>query len=413
MSSLSVVKPPTTDMPSAKAIDSPVVLNDTDVESNGTEVSKPSSDGEMVESPPAESMPTGGVLPPEFKLVIPEPLEQASKLALVAVQEWWKNLEPFLKQMQAQILLQLDPLLKASEEQFKKLEAQLAPHTAPAMKLVEEWKAKLEPHAKVAMEKAQEASVLLKEKAYEPAMAAIAQASTAVQAQAAATTKLVSEKWVEAQPVIKQLHELAMAHAKMALEALIEWKKQIEPLAIEQFKLAQANAITYSNIAKQKGLELSLQAGEGLKVLGAQTQVQMAALGQKMGEEIEKGKVAAAPHVEKMKVFADEKIKEVAVKMEPVTKPIVQWSEETGKKLEPITKPLGEAAKKWAVQIHAQLLVLREQLEGPAEAFQAWFMNTMQCLCLPIQQSLNFKGADAPAADYPAPVTATIAKPVD
>ena len=71
MSSLSVVKPPTTDMPSAKAIDSPVVLNDTDVESNGTEVSKPSSDGEMVESPPAESMPTGGVLPPEFKLFLP------------------------------------------------------------------------------------------------------------------------------------------------------------------------------------------------------------------------------------------------------------------------------------------------------------------------------------------------------
>ena len=176
------------------------------------------------------------------------------------------------------------------------------------------------------MEKAQEASVLLKEKAYEPAMAAIAQASTAVQAQAAATTARL-EKWVEAQPLIKQLHELAMAHAKAALEALIEWKKQIEPLAIEQFKLAQANAITYSR--SRRSTRCPPERQEQLKVLGAQTRFRWPLSARRWVRRSRRARSPPRRTSRKMKVFADEKIKEVAAKMEPVTKPIVQWSEET------------------------------------------------------------------------------------
>ena len=62
--------------------------------------------------------------------------------------------------------------------------------------------------------------------------------------------------------------------------------------------------------------------------------------------------------------------------------------------------------------IRAQLAVLAKQLEAPAAAFTQWLGQTMQCLCLPIQQQLSYKRDQSEAVGtYPPPVY-TDAKPL-
>ena len=179
----------TTEAVVTKLSDAPVMVDTTDNDSTATEVSRGT---DSVENVPTPSGSPTAVQP--FKLAIPEPLEKASQTALIAVQLWWDQMMPLLQKLQAQILLQLDPYVKASAERFAQLQAEIAPHTEPARKLLTEWNAKLEPHAKAAMESVETARQAVMAKAYEPALVAIQQASVAVQKHAETTAALVSSK---------------------------------------------------------------------------------------------------------------------------------------------------------------------------------------------------------------------------
>jgi len=394
--------------PTATKIDSPPVQVDTtDVDSNATEISKATSDGEVVDSPPENGAMAAPTAPGEFKLALPEPLEKASQLALVAVKDWWAQLEPLLQKLQLQMLEQLDPYLKASAAGFERLQAELAPHTAPALKVLAEWQEKLEPHAKQALAAVQEATEAMRVKAYEPALAAIATASTAVQAHAQTTAALVSAKavvgfeaskeWLEAQrPVLQKAHETAMAHAAALLAALLEWKKQMEPLVLAQLQLAQEKALTM-------GVQAQAQLQDFSKTAPAQ-----------LGEQLEKAKVAAAPHVAKVQAWTEERVGEAKVVLEPHLRPAIAWTEEQGKKMEPVVKPAAEAIKAAGLSAGKHIAEWAKQLQPHLAQFQVWLeaqlQQSMQCLCLPIQQQLNFKAANE---EYPPPVMPAEAKVVD
>ena len=339
--------------PTAEAVSGPkhdsqhaAVLVDTDVESTGTEVSKPSSDGEMVDGPPAESSPQQE----NFKLAIPEPLEKASQVAVLAVKDWWAQLEPLLQMLQAQLLKQLDPYLKASAASFARVQAELAPHTEQAAAVVAAWKEKLEPHAKQALDAVKTATEAVRTQAYEPALVAINAATIAVQAHAQeaaalATSKAAagleaSKEWLAAQkPILIKAHELAMTHAAAALAALLEWKKQIEPLAKAQLLLTQ-----------ERALAMSVQAGAQMKELTVATQAQLVVLGGQIGQQAEAAKTAATPHMLAAKAWAEEQGQAAYTKVEPALRPVVAWSEETGKKLAPHIEPVAKAVDSWVRQ---------------------------------------------------------------
>ena len=56
--------------------------------------------------------------------------------------------------------------------------------------------------------------------------------------------------------------------------------------------------------------------------------------------------------------------------------------------------------------------MLAKHLEAPTAAFTKWLSQTMQCLCLPIQQQRSYKSDQSEAAGtYPPPVY-TDAKPL-
>jgi len=380
---------------------------DTDVESTGSEVSKTSepasksSDGVLV-----ESQPEGEVAPDtNFKLTVPEPLEKASQVAIIAIQDWWAQLEPLLQKLQAQVLEQLDPYVKASAAAFARLQSQLAPHTEQAAALIAQWREQLEPHAHTAYLQVQTATQAVRVKAYEPALAAIVAASAAVQAHAQAAAALVSSKaavgmevtkeWLAAQqPLIDQARAAAMQHGAMALAALLEWKRQIEPLMLEQLQRARERALT-----------LTVQASAHMVDLRARTQQQMVLLGTQINLHVQQAKVAAAPHATAAKAWVDERTAEARVHLEPALRPLVTWGEETGRQLQPALAPVNKAVSEWAAAVRAQLAVLAKQLEGPSKAFEQWLAQTMQCLCLPVQQRLDYNAASK-SQDYPPPVYA-------
>lgn len=190
-------------MPAVK-LDSPansaVIVDSTDVESNATEVSKSTEPGELIDAASSDAGSTGTApgpaSPPQLKLAVPEPIEQAGKLAVVAIQDWWAQLLPVLAQLQAQMLQMCDPYLKASAKGFAQLQTQLKPYTAPAEALAAEWAAKLEPHAKVAMEQTKLATEFMRVQAWEPALVAINAASASISQHAQAGAVIVSEKAV-------------------------------------------------------------------------------------------------------------------------------------------------------------------------------------------------------------------------
>ena len=80
-----------------------------------------------------------------------------------------------------------------------------------------------------------------------------------------------------------------------------------------------------------------------------------------------------------------------------------QWGEEQGKKLQPVVEPIGKHVEAIGKALHTQLVLLAQRLEAPANAFKLWLQETMRCLCLPIQQQLNYKDFKAAEAskEYP------------
>lgn len=128
-------------------------------------------------------------------------------------------------------------------------------------------------------------------------------------------------------------------------------------------------------------------------------------------------KAAAAPHVEKAGKWVEEKSKEAYVHIEPHVKPVQVWSDEQAKKLAPYTAPVGKALNDMGTVVSTQwwpalvkqwpiwMKQIEQALEGPTKATQQWLAQTMQCLCLPIQQQLGYKGGGAAATgEYEKPV---------
>ena len=147
-------------------------------------LSDPMPSGEMVAAPGAAA----------FKLALPPPIEAATAATLVAVQEWWKNIEPLLRELQVQVMLQLKPFLEASTLGVQRLQLELHPHTEPAMAALIEWKQKLEPHTVSVLASVQAAADAVRIKAYEPALAAVIAAIASLVAHAAATARIVQQK---------------------------------------------------------------------------------------------------------------------------------------------------------------------------------------------------------------------------
>lgn len=206
-----------------------------------------------------------------------------------------------------------------------------------------------------------------------------------------------AQEWLEAQkPLLLQARETAMAHAASLLAALLEWKKQIEPLLQEQLKVAQ-----------KKAIEMSLQAAVDIEKYSKVAHQQLLTQAE-----------AAKPHVEKAKVWADEQtkkaiaaaephVKNAYTQVEPHIKPVQAWAEETGTKLAPVVEPVGKAMGVGWVKLLGWLAEVGKQLEPHVKVAQKWALDTLECMCLPIQQQLvDYKAAKAAGEEYPPPVYA-------
>lgn len=174
---------------------------DDDVNSSETEVRETSSsDGEMVDggekgATTESAMDEVEVVPASpFKVVLPPPLEAATTTALLAIQQWWRDLEPLLKQLQ----LQAEPFLRASVDGLAHIQLQLKPHTDAAAAAALEWKAKLAPHTDQVVAAVRAATEAVRAQAYEPALVAVTAATEAVTAHAATLAALVSTKTLTA-----------------------------------------------------------------------------------------------------------------------------------------------------------------------------------------------------------------------
>ena len=71
-------------------------------------------------------------------------------------------------------------------------------------------------------------------------------------------------------------------------------------------------------------------------------------------------------------------------------------------------EPVGKQIVVWSKLLQAKAIetykVLEPELQKGFKSFQEWLAQTMQCLCLPIQQQLNFKPKAASDGEYPPPV---------
>ena len=223
-------------------------------------LSDPMPSGEMVAAPGAAA----------FKLALPPPIEAATAATLVAVQEWWKNIEPLLRELQVQVMLQLKPFLEASTLGVQRLQLELHPHTEPAMAALIEWKQKLEPHTVSVLASVQAAADAVRIKAYEPALAAVIAAIASLVAHAAATARIVQQKaiegyvaaepWLLAQkavmgPMLEEAQKTALMHAQASIVALQAWQKQLEPLAHEQMARALILTQEHSRVLTARAAE--------------------------------------------------------------------------------------------------------------------------------------------------------------
>ena len=277
---------------------------------------------EAIEAPPVPEPAEAAAESPKGALSLPEPLAQATAVAVAAVQDWWKLLEPLLRKLQLQAIETWEasaaPLLKQLQAD---LAPKIAPHTDKAKALFLEWKEKLEPHATQVLEAVKAAKEHVRTQAYEPALVAIAAASEAVQRHAVAAAALVSthgtaaleasQAWLEAQrPLLAQAKAAAMEHAQAALLALSAWRKQIEPLMAN---LAAASAGLVDD-SKRLGLVIVEHSQEAAKQL--------------------------EPHTKKALEWSERTGAEVMTKMEPVLAPVKQISEQIGKSVEPVLAPV-------------------------------------------------------------------------
>ena len=203
---------------------------------------------------------------PQFTLALPEPVEKATALAVEVVRQWWAQLQPLLQKLMVQLRERSEPMVKASQEAVAKLQLQFKPQTDQAAALVAEWQEKLAPHTAKVLEAVASAKEAVRVQAYEPALAYIATASVYLREHSVQMAALVAEKaalgydaslaWLEAQkPAMVAAWAATQEHAKSALAALLEWKRQVEPLA-----LAQLQAL------REKSIELSLKGVEQAKV---------------------------------------------------------------------------------------------------------------------------------------------------
>jgi len=332
------------------------------------------TDDAVVVSPTSSD---GEVVNPPFKIDLPPPVEAATAAAMAAVQEWWKAIEPLLRQLQAQVMLQLEPLMKASAEGFQRLELELQPHTQQAMAVLNAWKDKLEPHTVAVLASVQAATEAVRVKAYEPALAAVIAATAALQAHAATAAVFVqqrsiegaaaSKEWLVAQqPVLIEAQKVAMAHAAASLAALQAWQKQLEPLAREQM-------LKYGELAQVQYKALSEKAAVEYK---EKVEPHVAAAAENVKQNLEKNELymKVAPHV----VSATVAIQENSAKA---------W----------------EAAQPHLATIKAQLEVWAKQAEphvaAGCESLKVWFLQTADCMCAPFAKAIKFGAADG--KDYP------------
>lgn len=354
---------------------------------------------------------TAAAPPPSepFKLTIPEPVEKATQIAIKVVQQWWVQVEPLLKQLlkqlqekslvAAQALQEKSkPLVAASQEQLAKVALHFKPQTDQAAALIAEWQEKLSPHTTKVMEAVKAASEAVRVHAYEPALAYIATASVYLREHSVQLAALVAKKageglvasqaWLEAQrPVMIAAWHSTQEHAKAAMEALLKWKAEVEPLALAQLEEL-----------KKKSIELSIKGMEQAKVLSAQAGVKLVEL-----------KEAIPPATVKVKEWAVEQGK--VIQAHPATKAAQAWTDEQVAKvkphIDPIVVPVATVVEQWTAILMAKWAVLSKQLEAPAEAAKKWLVETAKCLCLPLAKPLKFDAAAE--ADYPPPVQAPAA----
>jgi len=200
---------------------------------------------EEVEAAPSSADTSNAVVPAPglempFNITLPPPVETALVAAIKAIQEWWANFEPQMRQLTDQVMTAIQPLLQSSMEGLKKLDEQLAPQKEQAAALLAEWKAKLDPHMAVAVEYMNKVTDDLRVKAYEPALEHLKPVIEAIKAHAEAVTKLVQEKteigmavskewWEKQQPHVQAAQAMALEQSKVALAALEKFQKELEP----------------------------------------------------------------------------------------------------------------------------------------------------------------------------------------
>ena len=411
--------------PDADSKDSPVLVGDDDTNSASTEVVDPSmanSDSEKTldSTTPVTSEETTVVMASSnpldgLKLALPEPVQQATTLAVAAVQQWWAQVEPLLRQLLMQLQERTAPLLKAGADSFQQhVQPHLQPHLDVAQGVIDQWRAKLAPHTDKVMAAVQQATEAVRVQAYEPALAYIATASVHVQAHAKTLSALINDKatagykasaeWLEAQrPVLLQAWEAAKVHAAALLQQLLAWKAEIEPLARAQLEALRV-----------KSIELGGRALTHSQALAAQAKLQLETHGPPAAAAVKEWAAVQGAIVAKHA--------EPAVKaLEPTTLAVKAWAEETGKKLEPVVKPVQafaeDTSKKlapvladWAKILQAQLALLGQKLEGPTEAFKQWLVTTAQGMCLPLAKPITYEGISEgafppaePRRDVPVP----------
>ena len=362
-------------------------------------LSDPMPSGEMVAAPGAAA----------FKLALPPPIEAATAATLVAVQEWWKNIEPLLRELQVQVMLQLKPFLEASTLGVQRLQLELHPHTEPAMAALIEWKQKLEPHTVSVLASVQAAADAVRIKAYEPALAAVIAAIASLVAHAAATARIVQQKaiegyvaaepWLLAQkaamgPLLEEAQKTALMHAQASIVALQAWQKQLEPLAHEQMARALIFTQEHSRVLTARAAE-EYKAKLEPHLLSIKGQIEQHEVYQRV-----------APHVAAATETVVIKSKEAWEFSQPHLKIVAAKSQEAWTLFQPKLQEL----KEWSV---IELQKLEPHVHTAGEALKAWSLQMLDCLCMPFAKAIKFGEADSP--DYPPVVVSApqTARPVD
>lgn len=144
-------------------------------------------------------------------------------IAVKTAQEWWSNFEPLMREIQTQLLTQLEPLVRAGADGLKQLELKLKPQKEQAAVLLAEWNA-------LAVERAQSAYVASRE--------------WWIQQQPRI------EAWQkQLEPLTQQLREKAVTEAKKLSE---QYESTFKPAAIAFGEKAAAQCKVASVVVQEK-----------------------------------------------------------------------------------------------------------------------------------------------------------------